>query len=884
MTKAFLQLANMSITASFLICAVLVLRLLLRKVPKNLLLWLWALVGVRLALPFSLKSALSLIPKAQPIPADIALSPAPAIQTGVTVIDQAVGPVIAENFTPAPAASANPLQVVLPILTAVWLVGVACMGLYALISFLRLRKKVRVSLRLRGRIYLCDHIPTPFLLGLVRPRIYLPSDMEPEHQKYVLRHEYAHLRHHDNWWKLLGFLLLSVYWFHPLVWVSYMLFCRDLEMACDERVVKDMSGEDRKNYSYALLACAAPKHIFSVCPVAFGENSVKSRIKNVLRFKKAGIWAAALVLLIAAVTAICFLTNPREESEEPTAPTQAQGETTPEATTQAPTEPLPTLSRAEASPYPELAELTFQDLDGDYTYENGNLTLLFHNVTKVATHTVQGEYGTEYEQTILLKTPETTVEVIRADSEQPFGPWKMAEFTGREKRISITNQMGETPLPCNEYCLYPPDTYAPFLRLISRIEPSPGELLAASPSPYPPSEADLTYAQSEVAFEDLDGEYTYENGNLSLYFYKVSKVGTRTLRDRNGDEYTQTILLKDFGTTMELTSADLDGSQWAWRVSDTSGTEESITVTDQMPRRIFSNQEYYLQDLVTGRTVLLLKRAARLDDADGILRPKTAQAALAFDMTSGETLYAWQASDRISTGIQNKLALALTVLSEHSPEEVVDTTDIPDYLLQEPYYYLRSPMPTLEEMGEATVEELLSITLMWTDFHDVDYALARFCAGSEEAMVEKMNGYVRTFCPDTHFTDIYGIANNQYSTGRDTLTLVQRVLQNPTLAEIWTKTQMDLPGPEQENSTLYSANYLLSMQVIPEFFDARVTGGFVRTFNLRDDVVCTARQGDRQIICVLLGGKREVDEVKNWWCRYYAGFEETIALLNTILD
>lgn len=211
MTDVFLYLANMSITASYLIAAVLVLRLILKKVPKNLFLWLWALVGVRLALPISWESALSLIPESKPIPPDIALSPAPAITSGIPVIDHAVNPMIAENFTPAPVASANPLQIVLPLLCALWIVGVVGMLLYALVSFLRLSKKVRVSLRLRDNIYLCDHVPTPFLLGLVRPRIYLPSDMEPEHQRCVLRHEYAHLRHHDNWWKILGFLLLSVY-------------------------------------------------------------------------------------------------------------------------------------------------------------------------------------------------------------------------------------------------------------------------------------------------------------------------------------------------------------------------------------------------------------------------------------------------------------------------------------------------------------------------------------------------------------------------------------------------------------------------------------------------------------------------------------------------
>lgn len=880
MTKAFLQLANLSITASYLILGVLLLRVLLRKVPKNLTLWLWALVGVRLALPFSLESAFSLVPKGQPIPADIALSPAPAIDSGIPVINQAINPVIAQNFTPEPVASVNPLQVILPILAAAWVLGVALMGLYALVSFLRLRKRVGVSLRLRDNVYLCDHIPTPFLLGLVRPKIYLPSDLEPRYQEAVLRHEYAHLRHHDNWWKVLGFLLLSVYWFHPLVWVSYVLFCRDLEMACDERAVNGLTEEARRDYSYALLACAAPKRTIFVCPVAFGENGIKSRIRNVLRFKKATVWGTALVFLIGAITAVCFLTNPREEviPEETTVPTQAQEDTGLQDTE------LPKIFFLFTSPEPSpgLDGVVFEDLDGDYTYENGALTLLFHNVTKVA-QTTQYEDGRAFEQTILLKTPDTTMEIRNPDVNTP---WSLYEFTGRENSITIADQTGQVPLVCNEYWLRHAVSGTPFLRLVSRITQSPGELLSQSPSPYPPTEAELTYAQSELAFRDVDGEFTYENGSLSLLFRNVSQMGSRTLRDRNGEAYTQTILLKDFATTMELSNAHMDGSQWAWRVSETSGTEEPVTVTDQMSRRVFSNNEYYMQDLLTGRTVLLLKRAARLTETDGALRPKTAQAALAIDRNTGETLYAWQADQKIPTGIQNKLALALTVLEEHAPEELVDVTGLPAYLLKGPYTYLHDVSGTsyLEDVKEMTVEELLTLLLLQSS-QDPGYPLARLAAGSEEAMVAKMNEYVGQFCRDTSFTDVYGVAQGQYTTARDTLLLVNRVLENPCLANIWAKTELALHYPTSGEETVCgSSNYLLGMSIIPDYYDSRVTGGFARTFNLVDDLVCTAQQGDRNILCLVLGGQREVDEAKTWMCTYYAGLEETAALLNTVLD
>ena len=227
MTEIFLYLANRSITAGCLILVILALRLLLRKVPKNLLLWLWALVGLRLILPVSVESALSLIPKAKPIPMDIAYSPAPAIDSGIAVIDRAVNPVITENLAPAVTASVNPMQLVLHIAALLWTAVMAAMLLYAVISYIRLARRVRVSLRLRDNLYLCDGIRTPFILGIVKPKIYLPSDMAPESQSYVLKHEHAHLRHRDHWWKPLGYLLLCVYWFNPLVWAAYLLFCRD---------------------------------------------------------------------------------------------------------------------------------------------------------------------------------------------------------------------------------------------------------------------------------------------------------------------------------------------------------------------------------------------------------------------------------------------------------------------------------------------------------------------------------------------------------------------------------------------------------------------------------------------------------------------------------
>lgn len=337
MTKVFLYLANRSIRVGFLILAVIGLRFLFRKLPKGPQLLLWAVVALRLAVPFSPESPWSLLPGAEPLSSQAAISA--SVQqyashtrteneisvptaTETTHLTTAATPATAtqpQADSPAlPGAAETPaasvlgdLDVFFRICTAVWLLGMAAMIAYGLISYLRLRKKLSVSLRQDGRIYICDEISSPFILGLCRPRIYLPSGLSPAAKPYVLAHEQAHLRHGDAWWKLFGFLLLSVYWFHPLVWAAYALFCRDLEMACDERAVKGMDDRQRKDYACTLLLCAAPKGSFSVCPVAFSQNSIKARIRNLLQKKNARLWAGLLALIAALVVILCFATNPK---------------------------------------------------------------------------------------------------------------------------------------------------------------------------------------------------------------------------------------------------------------------------------------------------------------------------------------------------------------------------------------------------------------------------------------------------------------------------------------------------------------------------------------------------------------------------------------------
>lgn len=313
MTDVFLKILNMSITASWLLLAVFLVRLLLKKAPKWVSGVFWAMAALRLIIPFSLPSDFSLIPSTETIPADIALMPRPAISSGLELVNQAVNPLVADSFTPDPATSANPLQIVLPIAALIWLTGIAVLLLYALVSFLRLKKTVAASLPLgtsAGRVMACDDLPSPFILGLFRPVIYVPSSMSSESLAYVLAHENAHLKRHDHWWKPLGYLLLTVYWFNPLVWIAYILFCKDIELACDEKVIRDYDKEQIAAYSETLLHCSAPHRRIAACPLAFGEVGTKERVKDVLRYKKPAFWIIGIALAVGLITSVLFLTDP----------------------------------------------------------------------------------------------------------------------------------------------------------------------------------------------------------------------------------------------------------------------------------------------------------------------------------------------------------------------------------------------------------------------------------------------------------------------------------------------------------------------------------------------------------------------------------------------
>ncbi len=318
MEQVFLQLLNRGISASYLILAILLARLLLQKAPKNTRYLLWALAGIRLAIPFFPESPLSLIPSAQTLPSEILYSQQPQIDSGVSVIDQVLNPIMAGSLTPSPGASVNPIQVLMILGANFWVLGMAVMTLWALVSYLRLRWKLREAVPLRDPIYLCDQIQSPFLLGFFRPRIYLPAMMEEDTQRYVLAHEQAHLRRLDNVWKILAFGILTVYWFHPLVWVGYWLFCRDMELSCDELVLRQLGEDCKADYAQALLRCSAPRGKFAVCPVAFGEDGVKKRILVILNYKKPALWILIAAIILCAVLAVCFLSDPAAPAQEHT--------------------------------------------------------------------------------------------------------------------------------------------------------------------------------------------------------------------------------------------------------------------------------------------------------------------------------------------------------------------------------------------------------------------------------------------------------------------------------------------------------------------------------------------------------------------------------------
>ncbi len=311
----FVKLLNMSLASSVLILAVLAARFILRKAPKKLVCLLWVIVAIRLIVPMSIHSAVSafnyigryhlnngelsyIVYNGQ------AENPEAEVHLMQSIIRSDDGPTMVMNSA----------TVYLPVLMNIWAAGVVILVLYAMVSYLRIYQHTRLSMKLRGNIYQCDSIPSPFILGLIRPRIYLPSGLNPEDIKSVVSHERAHIARVDHVWKPLGYVLLCIHWFNPLVWVSYILLCRDIELACDEKVIANLTPEQKQAYSGALLRCSVPQKIITACPLAFGEIGVKERVKGILNYKKPAFWVIIVTILLCIVLSVCFLTNPKKQA------------------------------------------------------------------------------------------------------------------------------------------------------------------------------------------------------------------------------------------------------------------------------------------------------------------------------------------------------------------------------------------------------------------------------------------------------------------------------------------------------------------------------------------------------------------------------------------
>lgn len=313
MDDIFLKLVNLSISASWLILAVLVLRVVLKKAPKWVMPLLWGVVALRLVCLFSIESALSLIPSAETIPSEIVTETREPVLYEQATLDIVTNPTLPSAAEVPVGVSRQQAQVDFNIYSVLWLAGMAALLVHALVSAGKLKRKLATAILLRDNIYESEFVDSPFVFGVVKPNIYLPMHMDEGTAAYVIAHEHAHLARRDHWWKVLGYLVLALHWFNPLVWVAYILFCRDIELACDEKVVKGLDGAARADYSQALLSCAAPKRAVAACPLAFGEGNIKTRVKSALHYKKPAFWVAAAAVLAVVIVAVCFLTNPRSE-------------------------------------------------------------------------------------------------------------------------------------------------------------------------------------------------------------------------------------------------------------------------------------------------------------------------------------------------------------------------------------------------------------------------------------------------------------------------------------------------------------------------------------------------------------------------------------------
>ena len=313
MAGIFLKIVNMSISACWIVLAIILLRIVLKKAPKWINCVLWGIAGLRLVMPFSFESIFSLIPSAETI-TKVPDSPRPHVDFGVSVIDNQVNDYLQGNYFEGVSRPMGNFVDITTILAIVWVVGIVVLLIYTLVSFLRLKSKIGTAILLRDNIYQSESVVSPFVLGIIKPKIYLPFNMNEQDMEHVIAHEQAHIRRKDHLWKPLGFLILTLHWFNPMVWLGYILLCRDIELACDEKVVKELNNEQRADYSQALLTCSVNRRMIAACPIAFGEVGVKDRVKSVLNYKKPAFWIIVVAIITSIAVAVCFLTNPKKNN------------------------------------------------------------------------------------------------------------------------------------------------------------------------------------------------------------------------------------------------------------------------------------------------------------------------------------------------------------------------------------------------------------------------------------------------------------------------------------------------------------------------------------------------------------------------------------------
>ena len=297
--EQLILIMDLSYAASWIVLAVVILRWLMQKAPKSQRLFMWLFVALRLVSQYYLPSSkLSIVPNLGVVPVNITETKVPGIDTGFQTVNSLLNPIIEKNFTPEPDALVTPMQKFFDVAIVVWFIGVIAMFLYAIISFIILRIKIKEATPLKNNVMICDHIDTAFVLGIIRPKIYIPSNLNGGDMECVIAHEKAHIKRGDHIWKLIGYLLLSIYWFNPVMWLAFNLFCKDIELACDAKVLKRTTDFYKKFYSKALINCSSAKKRIVTCPLAFSENAVESRIKSILNYKKPKVWLALVGVVV----------------------------------------------------------------------------------------------------------------------------------------------------------------------------------------------------------------------------------------------------------------------------------------------------------------------------------------------------------------------------------------------------------------------------------------------------------------------------------------------------------------------------------------------------------------------------------------------------------